>query len=167
MTYTVLSNIILKRMHVCTDEIVGDWQCGFHPHRSTTEHHIFVVRQMMEKGCKYNTDLHMLSIDVRKAVDSIDKNQPLIALEYYGIQWKIVKLTKITLNHNTPKVLVANNGSRPFNITWLRQGDILYATLFNVALNMVLGEILEKESNQYCLQIALNLCLCWWHCFGH
>jgi hypothetical protein len=40
----------------------------------------------MEKGCKYNTDLHMLSIDVRKAVDSIDKNQPLIALEYYGIQ---------------------------------------------------------------------------------
>jgi sorting nexin-29 len=60
------------------------------------------------------------------------------------------RLTKMTLNDNTSKVLVANNSSRHFNIsTGVRAGDALSAALFNVALNMVLEGIAEKGNIVY------------------
>jgi hypothetical protein len=60
------------------------------------------------------------------------------------------KTIKMALHDNTSKVLVANNSSRHFNIsTGVRQGDALSAALFNVALNMVLEIIVEKENIVY------------------
>jgi hypothetical protein len=108
------------------------------------------MRQTMEKCYEYNTDLYMLSIDFRQAFDSIYRNQLFMALESYGILEKIIRLIKMTLNDKTSKVLVANNISRHFNIsTEVRQGDALSAALFNVALNMVLEEIVEKGNIVY------------------
>ncbi|XP_022161478.1 uncharacterized protein LOC111027411 [Myzus persicae] len=47
--YKILSLIILKRLQVYTDEIVGDYQSGFRKNKSTTDH-IFVLRQVMERS---------------------------------------------------------------------------------------------------------------------
>jgi sorting nexin-29 len=106
VTYKMLSNIIFKGLNVCTEKTVGEYQCGFLPNRSTIDQ-IFVMRQTMEKCYEYNTDLHMLFIDFKQAVDSIDRNQLFMALESYGIPEKITRLLKMTLNDNTSKVLVA------------------------------------------------------------
>jgi hypothetical protein len=46
--YKVLSNILLSRLTPCTQEIIGDHQCGFRRNRSTTDH-IFRIRQTLEK----------------------------------------------------------------------------------------------------------------------
>jgi hypothetical protein len=56
--YKILSNIILKRLNVYAEEIVGEYQCVFWPNRNTIDQ-IFVMRQTMEKCYEYNTDLHM------------------------------------------------------------------------------------------------------------
>jgi hypothetical protein len=67
--------------------MVGEYQCGFRPNRSTIDQ-IFVMRQTMEKRYEYNTDLHMLFIDFRQTFDSIYRNQSFMALESYGIPKK-------------------------------------------------------------------------------
>jgi hypothetical protein len=46
------------------------------------------MRQIMEKCCEYNIDLHILFIDFRQAFGSIYRNQLFKALECYGIPEK-------------------------------------------------------------------------------
>jgi hypothetical protein len=46
-TYTVLSNILLSMLTPNAGEIIGDRQCGFERHRSTTDHILFVMIQLM------------------------------------------------------------------------------------------------------------------------
>jgi sorting nexin-29 len=115
VTYKILSNIILKRLNVYTEETAGEYQYGFRPNSSTIDQ-IFVMRQTMKKCYEYSTDLHMVFIDFRQAFDSIYRNQLFMA-ESYGIPEKIIKLINMTLNNNTSKLLIANNSCRHFNIS--------------------------------------------------
>ena len=48
-TYKILSNILLSRLIPYAKEIIGDYQCGFRPNRSTTDQ-IFRIRQVIEKN---------------------------------------------------------------------------------------------------------------------
>jgi hypothetical protein len=47
-SYTILSNILLSRLHTYIDEIIGDHRCGFRRDRSTTDQ-IFCIHQILEK----------------------------------------------------------------------------------------------------------------------
>jgi hypothetical protein len=47
-TYKILSNILLSRLTLYAEEIIGDHECGFRLDRSTTDH-IFSIRQILEK----------------------------------------------------------------------------------------------------------------------
>jgi hypothetical protein len=46
--YKILSNILLARLTLYVNEIIGDHQCGFRHNRSTTDQ-IFYIRQILEK----------------------------------------------------------------------------------------------------------------------
>jgi hypothetical protein len=48
------------------EEILGEYQCGFRPQRTTTDH-IFAVRQIQEKFYVHDIDLHLLFIDFKKS----------------------------------------------------------------------------------------------------
>jgi len=64
--YKVLSNILLIRLSVYVDEIIGDHQCGFRRNRSTLDQ-IFALRQFLEKKWEYSGTVHQLFIDFKKA----------------------------------------------------------------------------------------------------
>jgi hypothetical protein len=56
----------------------------------------------------------------------------------------------MTLSDNIAKILIANTSSKSFNISaGVRQGHVLSAALFNIALNMELGGIAEKGNITY------------------
>ena len=69
-TYKILSNILLSRLIPYAEEVIGDHQDGFRRNRPTTDH-IFCIRQILEKKWKYNEAVHQLSIDFKKAYDSV------------------------------------------------------------------------------------------------
>jgi hypothetical protein len=68
----MLSNILLTRLTPYADEIIGDHQYGFQCDISTTEQ-IFYIWQIMEKKLEYNGTVHQLSIDLKKADDSVKR----------------------------------------------------------------------------------------------
>jgi hypothetical protein len=68
--YKLLSNILLARLTLYVNEIIGDHQCGFRRNRSTMDQ-IFYILQIPEKKWEYNGTVHQLFIDFKKAYDSV------------------------------------------------------------------------------------------------
>lgn len=133
--YKVLSNIILRKLTRYTEEILGDYQCGFRVGRGTTDQ-IFVLRQAMEKAYEYGIDLHILFIDYRQAFDSVKRSVLLKILKKNGIPHKLINLISMTMDGASSKVMLGNKVGNAFEVkSGVRQGDALSATLFNVALH--------------------------------
>jgi hypothetical protein len=58
VSYRILPVILVKQIIVYAEDILGEYQCGFCPYRSTLDK-ILNVRQILEKCCEYNTDIHI------------------------------------------------------------------------------------------------------------
>ena len=117
-------------------EEILEYQCTFRPQRGTTDQ-IFIVRQILEKFYAHDIDLYLLFIDFKKAFDSIKKASRITA-EFWGTQ-KIERFMKMTLEGAQAIVIVDVNISKSFAIRrGFRQGDVLSATLFNLALHKAL-----------------------------
>jgi sorting nexin-29 len=65
VTYKILSSVILERLKEYSEDILGEYQCGFRQQRRTTDQ-IFVVRQILEKFYAHDIHLHLLFIDFKK-----------------------------------------------------------------------------------------------------
>jgi hypothetical protein len=87
----ILSNILLSRLVLYIDEIIGDYQCGFQRDRSTTDQ-IFCIRQILEKKWEYNETVHQLFIDFKKANDSVGREVLYNILIEFGVPMKLVRL---------------------------------------------------------------------------
>jgi len=68
-SYKVLSNVLLNKLKLCGDEIVGEYQGGFRRGKSTVDQ-IHIVKQVMEKCYEYNQELFMLFVDYKQAYGS-------------------------------------------------------------------------------------------------
>jgi len=152
--YKVLSSIILERLKQYSEEILGEYQCGFTPQRRTTDQ-IFVVRQILEKFYAHGID-HLLFIDFKKAFDCINQKKLLESLVSFGIPKKINRLVKVTLEGAQAKVIVDGKMSNQFVINrGVRQEDCLSTTLFNLALHKALKNLeysntILNRSTQIC-----------------
>lgn len=155
IAYKVFSNILLQKLSEYTEEIIGEYQCGFWKNRSITDQ-IFVMRQIMEKCYEHNINLHLLFIDFQKAFDSVYQEGLYWYMERKGIPKKLIKLTQMTLSSARAKVLVDGRCGDQFELNrGVRQGDTLSATLFNIALHRILEKIatsgtIASKSKQIC-----------------
>jgi len=146
VAYKILSSIILERLKEYSEEILGEYQCGFRPQRGTTDQ-IFLVRQRLEKFYAHDIDLHLLFIDFKNAFDSINQKKATgLSSEFWDTEED--KLVKITLEGAQAKVTVDGKISAPFTIDkGVRQGDGLSATLFNLTLHKALKNLEKKQYN--------------------
>ncbi|VVC27148.1 Endonuclease/exonuclease/phosphatase,Reverse transcriptase domain [Cinara cedri] len=144
--YKVLSLIILKRLQIYTDEIVGNYQSGFRKNKSTTDH-IFVIRQIMEKSYEFAKDLHMVFVDYKQAYDSIIREKLWKVLKDFGLPTKLINMIKLCNPNTSSRVKVNNEISSSFIInSGLKQGDAMSPVLFNMALESVIRKVPRTET---------------------
>jgi hypothetical protein len=133
-TYKCLPNILLPMLIPFAEKIIGDHQCGFQRNRSTT-HHIFCIRQILDKKWEHNEAVNQLFIDFKQAYDSVRRETLYNILVEFGIPKKLIRLIKMFLTEAYSTVWVSKNLSEMFPIrNGLKQGDALSTLLFNLAL---------------------------------
>ena len=101
----------------------------------STIHHIFCIRQILEKKWEYNEEVRQLFIDFKKAYDSVRREVLYKILIEFDIPRKLVRLIKMSLTETYSGVRVGKNVSDRFPVRngW-KQGDALSPMLFNYAL---------------------------------
>jgi sorting nexin-29 len=90
-TYKIVFNIFFKRLAPYVEDVIGDYQHGFHQGRSTSDQ-IFNLHQVLEKCNKFGIETHHLFIDFRAAYDSTDRCNLYIAVKEFLIPRKHIAL---------------------------------------------------------------------------
>ena len=141
VAYKIFTNLLAKNIEPYTEQILGDYQCGFRKGRSTTDQ-IFSLRQIIEKFYEHNTPLHYLFVDFRQAFDNIDRSFIFEAMAEFGIPNKLINLTKMTLKVTNNQVKIQNKLTEQFSThNGIRQGDSLSTLLFNIGLEKIIRNI--------------------------
>jgi hypothetical protein len=128
-------------------EILVDHQNGFRRSRLTTDH-IFCIRQILKKKCKYNEALHKLFINFKKAYH--------ILIEF-GIPVQQLKLIKMCLNETYSRVRVGKHLSDIFPINnYLKQRDALSTLFFNFALDYAIRKVQVNKKDGLNLMVHIS-----------
>ncbi|KAL4103847.1 hypothetical protein QTP88_019182 [Uroleucon formosanum] len=96
VAYKILAYCILDRIKPLSEGVLGEYQGGFRPNRSTTDQ-IFCIRQIAQKSWEYNNELYILFIDFEKAYDSIHRPTLINILKELNFPIKLVNLIKASL----------------------------------------------------------------------
>jgi len=108
-----LSYCILDRIKPISEGILGDYQGGFRPNRSTTDQ-IFTIRQIFQKMWEFDKEVYTLFVDFEKAYDSIHRPTLFKILKEFNMPKKLINLIKMTMENSEIKIKIANSTSKPF-----------------------------------------------------
>jgi hypothetical protein len=70
--YKVFSGILLQGLQPIVETSVGNYQCGFSPAKSTSDH-FRSVRRLLEKMKEYGVNMYCMLVGFKAAYDSIDR----------------------------------------------------------------------------------------------
>ena len=85
VAYEVVSKILYLRILPYTNKIIGNYQCGFQPGKSTLNQ-IFSLRQILEKTKEHNIESHHLFIDLSVAYDNINRSKLFTGMNEFESQ---------------------------------------------------------------------------------
>ena len=138
IAYKVLSSVLCERLKPYTKTLIGPYQCGFRPGKSTIDQ-IFTLRQILEKTHENQIDTHHLFVDYKAAFDSPIRDCLYATMSEFGIPAKLTRLCRMTLSNTCSSVKVGNDLSETFNTDrGFRQGDPLSCDLFNFIMEGIL-----------------------------
>jgi len=96
----------------------------------------------LKKKWEYNEEVHQLSIDFKKAYNSVRREVLYKILIEFGIPRKLVRLIKMSLIETYSRVRVGKNMSDRFPIrNGLKREDALSPMLFNYALEYAIRRV--------------------------
>ena len=145
----VLLKIVATRLSAYCEarNLLPEEQCGFRPHRSTTDM-MFAVRRLEELGRKARAPLFLCFIDLQKAYDSVDRTLLWQVLARFGTPPQMIEV--IRQFHDGMRACVRSDDGRCsewFEVAQgLRQGCVLSPLLFNVFFAAILRIVLERFS---------------------
>ncbi|XP_049318579.1 LINE-1 retrotransposable element ORF2 protein isoform X1 [Bactrocera dorsalis] len=137
IAYKVLSSVLCERLKPTVNKLIGPYQCGFRPGKSTTDQ-IFTMRQILEKTRERRIDTHHLFVDFKAAFDSTKRSCLYAAMSEFGTPAKLIRLCKLTLSNTKSSVRIGKDLSEPLDTKrGFRQGDSLSCDFFNLLLEKI------------------------------
>jgi hypothetical protein len=82
-----------NRLQKFAERETGDYQVGFRPNKSSTDH-IHTLRQKMEKCSEYKIELNKLFIDFRQAFDKVHRSKMTEILKLMKIYKQIDQINQ-------------------------------------------------------------------------
>jgi len=144
IAYKILSAVLCERLKPYINNLIGPYQCGFRPGKSTIDQ-IFTLRQILEKTQEFQVDTYHLFIDFKAAYDSIYRDELYNAMSSFGIPAKLVRLCRMTMDKARCTVKVGNQMTETFEVNkGFRQGDALSCDFFNIALERIVQNSLAN-----------------------
>ena len=144
----VLLKIVATRLSAYCEatNLLPEEQCGFRPHRSTTDM-MFAVRRLQELGRKARVPLFLCFIDLQKAYDSVDRTLLWQVLARFGKPPQMIQV--IRQFHDGMRAYVRSDDGRCsewFEVAQVRQGYVLSLLMYNVFFAAILRVVLERFS---------------------
>ena len=139
----IYSRILEKRVRGYVENMLGEWQHGFRPGRSTVDL-IFTVKMILEKSWEWGIEKFALFIDMEKAFDRVPRQKmwQILSNERYKVPAKLVRVIRNTYSQCLSKVRGRNLESDLFSIdTGVRQGDILSPLLFVIYMDSCFRDV--------------------------
>ncbi|KAI8496908.1 hypothetical protein Bbelb_255630 [Branchiostoma belcheri] len=116
----------------------------FTPGRSTVDR-ILTLRLLAEKRREFRKPLYAAYVDMKQAFDSVYRNALWLLLKALGVPAKLVHLLSLLYSNTSSRVKVNGLLSDSFVInSGVRQGCVLAPTIFNVAIDHVMGRTVEQ-----------------------
>ena len=127
IAYKVLTGVLCERLKPLVKTLIGTYQCGFRPSKSTI-YQIFTLRQILEKIHEKQVDTHHLLVDYKAAFDRPIRDRVFAAMSELGIPAKLIRLCRMTLSNSYSSVKVGMDLSEPFEtVRGFRQGAPYHA----------------------------------------
>lgn len=138
----ILAKIIIQRISNAVDDKLRKEQAGFRKHRGCIDQ-IFALRNIIEQCIEWQRQLYVNFVDFEKAFDSIHRESLWKILRNYGIPCKLVHLIKSFYNNFRCSV---GHSDTFFDVkTGVRQGCVMSAVLFNLAIDWVMRKTTEDS----------------------
>ena len=138
IAYKILSSVIVERLKPYMEKLIGSYQCGFRPGKSTIDQ-VFTLRQILEKTQEKQIDTHHLFVDFKAAFDSPSRDMLYSIMSDFGIPPKLIRLCGMTLTNTKSAVQIGTELSEPFDTKkGFRQGDPLSCDLFNLIMEYII-----------------------------
>ena len=149
----VYGRIIIERVRVLTEGMIGEEQCGFRSGRGCVDQ-VFVMKQMSEKFVDKGRCLYVAYMDLEKAYDRIDREAMWHVLSIYGINGKLLKAVQSFYERSEACVRVCREEGDWFRVrVGLRQGCVMSPWLFNLFMDGVMKEVRERAGD-----VGVTLC---------
>ena len=134
ISYKIFARCIYHRIRRQLDHEQSDEQFGFRSERSTVDA-LIIAEEIVSKSIEYNTELWMVSVDLRKAFDRVEHGPLFASLRLQGLEEAYCQLLE---NIYSDQCGVLRDDLRFPIGRGVRQGDVLSPPLFNSVLEMAI-----------------------------
>ena len=114
-TGKIYAKILEQRTRAIVEPLLSEAQFGFRKGRGCTDA-IFALRQLCERACEYNRQLHLVFVDQEKAFDRVNRDKLWEVLELYGVKGQLLDNIRAIYANSKSAVRTASGTSNWFKV---------------------------------------------------
>jgi hypothetical protein len=137
----IVTKTLALRLNKILDDVISPCQSAYIPGRNITNN-IRILKTCRKYANLHQTNMSIVSLDAKKAFDSVDHSYIKEALKRYGFGPKFIHTFETLYKSNQSSVIVNGFKSATFDIKrGVKQGDALSCGLFILAIDPLLRKI--------------------------